>query len=128
MVYTDRDGRPHRAVEQHSKVFRDLMLGFVRVHILHYATVEPVYGSGISAQLAEHGYQMSWGTLYPLLHNMSAEGFLAREDQIVDGKIRKYYSITSLGREALEVGRRKALELVNEISADGAGPGDLARS
>lgn len=106
------------AVELHSKVFRDLMSGFVRVHILHHANIEPIYGTGISAELETHGYKLSWGTLYPLLHNLYLEGLLAREDQVVNGKVRKYYTITKLGREALEEARTKALELVNELIED----------
>jgi PadR family transcriptional regulator, regulatory protein PadR len=102
-------------VELHSKVFRDLMSGFVRVHILHHANIEPIYGTGISAELESHGYKLSWGTLYPLLHNLYVEGLLAREDQVVNGKVRKYYTITKLGRRALREARLKALELVNEI-------------
>lgn len=109
----------HETVELHSKMFRDLMLGFVRVHVLHHASVEAIYGSGISAELEHHGYRLSWGTLYPLLHNLTAEGFLDREDQVVNGKVRKYYTITPLGRQALQEARLKALELVNEIVDDG---------
>lgn len=108
----------HDTVETHSKMFRDLMLGFVRVHILHHANIEPIYGSGISAELERHGYRLSWGTLYPLLHNLTAEDFLAREDRVVNGKVRKYYTITELGRCALQEARSKALELVNEITED----------
>ncbi len=109
-------GTIHDAVETHSRIFRDLMLGFVRIHVLHHASNEPIYGSGISAELERHGYRLSWGTLYPLLHSLTAEGFLAREEQVVDGKVRKYYRITPLGRRALQSARDKALELVNEIT------------
>jgi PadR family transcriptional regulator PadR len=108
----------HETVELHSKMFRDLMLGFVRVHVLHHASKESIYGSGISAELEHHGYKLSWGTLYPLLHSLTAEGFLDREDRVVSGKVRKYYSITPLGRTALQEARLKALELVNEIVQD----------
>jgi PadR family transcriptional regulator PadR len=108
----------HDTVETHSKMFRDLMLGFVRVHILHHANKGAVYGSGISVELERHGYKVSWGTLYPVLHNLTAEGFLVRQERVVDGKVRKYYRITPLGRRALQVARDKALELVNEITED----------
>jgi PadR family transcriptional regulator PadR len=109
-------GEVHETVETHSRVFRDLMLGFVRIHVLHHASAEPIYGSGISAELERHGYRLSWGTLYPLLHNLTAEGFLEREERVVSGKVRKYYRITSLGRVALREAGNKALELVNEIT------------
>jgi PadR family transcriptional regulator, regulatory protein PadR len=108
----------HEQVESHSKMFRELMLGFVRVHVLHHASTEAIYGTGISAELERHGYRLSWGTLYPLLHNLTTEGFLAREDRVVNGKVRKYYTITPLGRRALGEARRKALELLNEIVND----------
>lgn len=102
--------------EENSKVFRDLLLGFVRVHVLHHAAQQPIYGSGISVELSQHGYRLSWGTLYPLLHSLEAEGFLKKEERVVEGKVRKYYEITVRGRAALAEARRKALELVNEIS------------
>jgi DNA-binding PadR family transcriptional regulator len=108
----------HDDVELHSKMFRDLMLGFVRVHVLHHAGKGEIYGSGISAELEHHGYRLSWGTLYPLLHSLTDEGFLRREDRVVNGKVRKYYTITPLGRRALREARLKALELVNEIVGD----------
>jgi PadR family transcriptional regulator PadR len=115
-VDADENGEVHETVETHSRVFRDLMLGFVRIHVLHHANAEPIYGSGISAELARHGYRLSWGTLYPLLHNLTAEGFLEREERVVGGKVRKYYRITPLGRRALREAGDKALELVNEIT------------
>jgi DNA-binding PadR family transcriptional regulator len=105
-------------VETDSKMFRDLMLGFIRVHVLHHASEGEIYGSGIAAELEHHGYRLSWGTLYPLLHNLTDEGFLRREDRVVGGKVRKYYTITPLGRRALKEARLKALELVNEIAGD----------
>jgi PadR family transcriptional regulator, regulatory protein PadR len=113
---SDNTDDVHETVEKHSRVFRDLMLGFVRIHVLHHANAEPIYGSGISAELERHGYRLSWGTLYPLLHNLTAEGFLEREERVVGGKVRKYYRITPLGRRALHEAGHKALELVNEIT------------
>jgi PadR family transcriptional regulator PadR len=98
-----------------SRLQRDLMLGMVKIHVLHHAAQEPIYGAGISAELEEHGYRLSLGTLYPLLHNLQAADLLSREEQVVDGKIRKYYRITPLGRRALEHAREKANELVREI-------------
>jgi DNA-binding PadR family transcriptional regulator len=102
------------------KLLRDLLLGFAKVHILYHAQIEPIYGTGISRELERHGYELSWGTLYPLLHHLEAEGFLAREAHVVDGKIRKYYTITALGRDALAEATRKAVELVGEIADDDA--------
>ena len=110
------DDTVHRSVEEHSKLFRDLLLGFVRIHILYHAGQEPIFGVGITAELERHGYRLSPGTLYPLLHNLEAAGFLAREDRIVGGKIRKYYRITPLGKRALEEARAKVVDLVDEVT------------
>jgi DNA-binding PadR family transcriptional regulator len=110
------DETVHRSVEEHSKLFRDLLLGFVKIHILYHASQEPIFGVGITSELEQHGYRLSPGTLYPLLHNLEAAGFLEREDQIVGGKIRKYYGITRLGQRALEEARAKVVDLVNEVT------------
>src|SRR5262245_471082 len=107
------------SLENQSKLFRDLLLGFVKVHLLYHANQEPIYGSGITVELERHGYHLSPGTLYPLLHGLEDARFLEREDRVVGGKVRKYYRTTSLGRQALEEARSKIRELVDEIVDDG---------
>jgi PadR family transcriptional regulator PadR len=109
----------HETVEDHSKMFRDLLLGFVKVHVLHHASREPVYGVAISAELDRHGYRLSPGTLYPLLHNLEAADFLERDDRVVDGKVRKYYRTTPLGHRALDEARDKIIGLVDEVTDGG---------
>ncbi|WP_287830435.1 helix-turn-helix transcriptional regulator [Idiomarina sp.] len=47
---------------------RDLYTGFIRLHILHHAAQEPIFGMGMIEELRHHGYQISPGTLYPMLH------------------------------------------------------------
>ena len=118
----------HKSVEEHSKIFRDLLLGFVRIHVLYHASREPIFGVGITAELERHGYKLSPGTLYPLLHNLEAAEFLIREDQIVGGKIRKYYRITPLGKRALEEARTKVVDLVNEVTEDEPAPKSARKS
>lgn len=112
------DDDDHQNIEEHSKLFRDLLLGFVKVHVLYHATHEPIYGAGITAELDQHGYRLSPGTLYPLLHSLEAAEFLVREDRVVDGKVRKYYRTTPLGERAFAQARLKVLELVEEISGE----------
>ncbi|MDD3172327.1 MAG: PadR family transcriptional regulator [Herbinix sp.] len=98
------------------KVLRKFFLGFIQIHILHHAKKEPFYGAWMIEELSEHGYDMSPGTLYPLLHNMETEGLLEKNNKIVDGKIRKYYTITELGNTVLFEAQKKAYELFKEIS------------
>lgn len=97
------------------KILRKFFLGFIQIHILHHAKKDPFYGSWMIEELSEHGYDMSPGTLYPLLHNMESTGLLEKDEKLVDGKIRKYYKITDQGVEVLDEARKKAYELFKEI-------------
>jgi PadR family transcriptional regulator PadR len=128
MAKTNAEIVVHQSVEEHSKMFRDLLLGFVRTHVLHHASREPVYGVGLITELERHGYRLSPGTLYPLLHNLEAAGFVYRVDQIVEGKVRKYYRITPLGQRALDEARNKMVELVDEITEPEGGQRRGAKS
>jgi PadR family transcriptional regulator, regulatory protein PadR len=94
---------------------RDLFWGFVKLHILHHAGREAVYGLGLIEELSRHGYRLSPGTLYPILHALEQEGLLACETRVVEGKLRKYYHLTATGRNALSEGRKKARDLLKEI-------------
>lgn len=46
---------------------KDLYGGMIRLHILHHAAKEPVFGLGIIEELRHHGYQLSPGTLYRVI-------------------------------------------------------------
>jgi PadR family transcriptional regulator PadR len=105
-------------------MLRDFFLGFVKIHILHHAEDEPVYGLALIAELARHGYELSPGTLYPLLHSLQADGYLEPEERLIGGRIRKYYSITDAGRRVLEETKPKIAELVDEV-LEGHGPRGL---
>ena len=97
------------------RIMRKFFLGFIQIHILHHAKDEPFYGAWMIEELQEHGYEMSPGTLYPLLHSMQTSGLMDMEETLVDGKVRKYYHITSLGEQVLDEARKKAYELFKEI-------------
>lgn len=96
-------------------MIRDFLLGFVKIHILHHAAEQPVYGAWLLAELAEHGYTLSPGTLYPVLHGLERDGLLNHREQVVAGKRRKYYSATAAGRRALAEARVRIRELVDEV-------------
>jgi len=96
-------------------VLRKLFLGFIHIHVLHHAKESPIYGSWMLEELREHGYSIGPGTLYPILHAMESDGLLIREDQNVEGKIRKYYTTTKKGEYILLEAQKKASELFKEI-------------
>ena len=97
------------------KIHRKLFLGFIQMHILYHARREPIYGVWMMEELREHGYEISPGTLYPILHEMESLGLLLASSATVNGKVRKYYAITPAGAGALEEGAQKAAELLREI-------------
>ena len=94
---------------------RQFFLGFIKIHVLHHAAEEEVYGLALIAELRRHGYELSPGSMYPLLHQLEEAGYLRRIDRIVSGKVRKYYTITRGGAGALADARRKIGELVGEV-------------
>lgn len=96
-------------------IVRKFLLGFISIHILHHAQHEPLYGVWMIEELKHHGYSMSAGTLYPILHSLERDGLLTSEERNVEGKIRKYYSITTAGEAVLQEARAKAYELFREI-------------
>lgn len=97
------------------KVIRKMVLGFISIHILHHAAKEQFYGSWMIGELNRHGYDMSAGTLYPILHALEADGLLTQDQRLVDGKIRKYYTITDRGQLVLAEARKQAYELFKEV-------------
>lgn len=99
---------------------RDLFLGFVKLHILYHAGREPVFGVWLIEELQRHGYELSPGTLYPMLHSLKKEGYLESRNQVVQGRARKYYRLTETGQVALERGREQAVELLRELYEDDA--------
>jgi len=65
--------------------YRDLYAGLIRLHVLHHAAKEMVYGFAMIEELRRHGYELSAGTLYPILHGLEQKGFL-RSDKERDGR------------------------------------------
>jgi len=88
---------------------------FIELHVLHHASEETVYGLWLIEELAEHGYKISPGTLYPVLHGMETSGVLKSRNTIFKGKVRKYYSITPKGKRHLQRAKRQVGELVREV-------------
>jgi PadR family transcriptional regulator, regulatory protein PadR len=101
---------------------RDLFAGLIRLHVLHHATEGELYGHRMIEELARHGYRMSPGTLYPLLHGMEAKGYLRSRQERAGRSVRRMYRATPLGRQALALAREKVSELFGEILAGPRAP------
>ena len=94
---------------------KDLYAGLIRLHVLHHAGEEPVYGAWIIEELGHHGYSLSPGTLYPLLHGLEKKGYLRSRKERAGKRARRVYSITGAGRKALMDAREKVRELFGEM-------------
>lgn len=105
-------------------MIRDLFLGFIKLHILYHATRESVFGLDLIRELERHGYSLSPGTLYPVLHALEREGYLVSQKEVVNGKVRKYYTATQEGKAALTEATVKARELLAEIQENSDSPDD----
>jgi DNA-binding PadR family transcriptional regulator len=92
--------------------------GIVRLVILHQAARRPVYGGELSRQMRRHGYDISPGSLYPILHAMERAGFLASSIKIFKGRARKYYKLTPSGLICLKEVLQSLPPFIKEILAD----------
>ena len=94
---------------------RDLYSGLLRLHVLHHAVHEPIFGLGMIDELARHGYRISPGSLYPLLHGLEKKGYLRPTVQRKGRSLRRVYRATPLGRRALAAAKSKVRELFREL-------------
>ncbi|HSQ24085.1 MAG TPA: helix-turn-helix transcriptional regulator [Pyrinomonadaceae bacterium] len=97
---------------------RDLYSGLIRLHILYHAGKEEIFGLGIIEELARHGYKLSPGTLYPVLHGLERKGYLRSSEHRDGRRIRRVYKATAAGKKALAAARVKVTELVGELFED----------
>jgi DNA-binding PadR family transcriptional regulator len=102
-----------------ASVNKRLFQGFICLHILHHASREPFFGTWMMEELAEHGYKLSPGTMYPILHKLEKDGLLRQYSENCAGKIRKYYEITEAGKRELMEAKSYLKELVGEIGLGG---------
>jgi PadR family transcriptional regulator PadR len=94
---------------------QDLLVGLIRLHVLHHAAEEEIYGQWIMEELARHGYRLSPGTLYPMLHAMEKRGYLRSREKKSGRSVRRMYRATPKGVKALDAAKEKLKELVGEL-------------
>jgi DNA-binding PadR family transcriptional regulator len=98
----------------------------VELFVLQRAEKGPVYGVSLHKTLHNLGYDISPGSLYPLLHWLEKKRLLRCRIHEVGGRIRKYYELTKEGRSCLTEVRQDLAGLVEEIIFDGK-PGPASR-
>jgi DNA-binding PadR family transcriptional regulator len=95
--------------------------------VLHHACQEPIFGAGIIEELARHGYRLSPGTLYPLLHGLEEKGYLRSSEESSGRQPRRIYRATPKGRKALAAAKVKVRELFSELLEEEHPEGSLLR-
>jgi DNA-binding PadR family transcriptional regulator len=66
-------------------------------------------------ELSRHGYRISPGSLYPMLHVLERKGYLRSQEKRNGRSLRKEYRATALGRKALAGVQEKVKELFREL-------------
>jgi DNA-binding PadR family transcriptional regulator len=83
--------------------------------VLHHAAQGPVFGLGMIEELSRHGYRISPGSLYPLLHGLERKGYLRSAEKRNGRSLRKEYRATAMGKRALGAVQDKVRELFREL-------------
>lgn len=83
---------------------KELTKGSSAMLVLSVLEKEELYGYMIIKRIAErseNAFNFKEGTLYPILHNFEAVGYVKSYTVNTEGRMRKYYKITDKGIKAL---------------------------
>lgn len=94
---------------------QEVYSGLIRLHVLYHASAGKIFGLGMIRELRHHGYRVGPGTLYPILHRMESKKYLRSKQELVEGKLRRCYVITSQGKQVLKQAAHKVRELYEEM-------------
>jgi PadR family transcriptional regulator PadR len=95
--------------------YEDLLSGLIELHVLYHAAEEEIFGLGMLEELGRHGYRISAGTLYPLLHRLAHRGYLKVREVRLSRTRRRLYRATPKGRRAIAAVRHHVRELFGEL-------------
>jgi PadR family transcriptional regulator len=115
-VKASLSSRPGKdGMAERDPVIREFLLTFWKIHILHHAEEQGVYGQWMLEELDRHGYRLSPGTLYPLLARMARRGWL-RSAEPENSRDARVYRITPEGSKVLKRLRGALEELQGEVA------------
>ena len=102
-------------MHQENTTHQDFYASLIRLHVLHHACQGEVFGLWMIEELGRHGYKLSPGTMYPLLHSLEERGLLVSKEKQEGNRYRKLYRATPAGRKALTIAKEKVRELFGEL-------------
>ncbi len=95
-----------------------IKMSLCKFFILRVLYAQPSYGYEIINQVArmtENFCAPTEGAVYPVLKEFERDGCVTSEKQVVNGRERKVYTLTPLGRDAFEVGAEVWQEATTHI-------------
>ena len=94
---------------------KGLYAGLMRLHVLQEAKQGEICGAWVTDQLRSRGYEISPGTLYPMLHGLEKKGYLSSHKERVGKTMRRIYVITPGGEAVLDEAKGKVQELFGDL-------------
>ena len=99
----------------------DLLQGTLDLIILQTLRWGPQHGYGISHAINAHSrdaFKVETGSLYPALHRLEKNGWVASEWRTTDNKQRaKFYRLTAAGRKQLSAQHSRWSQFVDAMAA-----------
>ena len=94
-----------------------LLLGTLDLLILKALSLQPLHGLGVSRrieQLTRGAYVVGPGSLFPALHRLEQNGWLAAiEGESENSRRAKFYKLTAVGRRQLATEREQWTRVVD---------------
>lgn len=90
-----------KEITQHTeKLVQELRRGIVVLAVLS-RLARPHYGYSLRQDLADSGFEINEGTLYPLMRRLEEQGLLRSEWDVSESRPRRYYVLSEAGAEVL---------------------------
>ena len=98
----------------------ELLQGTLDMLILRTLLFAPMHGHGIAKHIqrtSDEALQVEHGSLYPALHRLERQGWIASEWKTTDsGREMKFYRLTAAGRKQLTIEESKWKHLAKAIA------------
>lgn len=91
-------------------MLRERMKGNLDLLLLAVLAAAPTYGYELAQRLRQHSdgaFDLPEGTIYPALYRLEKRGWVSSSWELVEGRRRRIYALTSSGRHELTAQRRE---------------------
>lgn len=98
---------------------KELLKGSTPMLVMSVLKGKDMYGYKIIRELeirSENVFEMSEGTLYPILHALEKEKLLSSYWEVIDGRKRKYYQLTDKGLKQFEEKKKEFISYSQNVT------------